>query len=158
MLHWDAKNNITKKCSLQFFSLFFSLTRAALSTREKEWLADFDDAARIFPVRNEISNPGGEIKAGMLGRAALRIGEPKKAVLIPKNALVLSAQAQAVCVVVEEVARLLLVETGAEHGLLIEVKGDLKAGSKVVVWGTERLRPGQPVKIVSGTPPGGGGD
>ena len=112
-----------------------------------------DDAARTFPVRIEISNPVGEIKAGMLGRATLRVGTPQKAILVPKDALVLSARGKAVYVVENRAARLVPVNTGAEHGPLIEVQGDLKAGSQVVVRGNERLRPGQPVKIISGGGP-----
>jgi len=112
-----------------------------------------DDAARTFPVRIEISNPDGEIKSGMLGRATLRVGTPQKAILVPKDALVLGARGKAVYVVENQVARLVQVNTGAEHGPLIEVQGELKAGSQVVVRGNERLRPGQPVKIISGGDP-----
>jgi RND family efflux transporter MFP subunit len=109
-----------------------------------------DDAARTFPVRIEISNPEGEIKSGMLGRATLGVGMPRKAILVPKDALVLSPQGKAVYVIENQLARLVPVNTGAEHGPLIEVQGDLQAGSQVVVRGNERLRPGQPVKIISG--------
>jgi RND family efflux transporter MFP subunit len=108
-----------------------------------------DDAARTFPVRIEISNPAGEIKAGMLGRATLGVGTPQKAMLVPKDALVLSPRGKAVYVIENQLARLVPVNTGAEHGALIEVQGDLQAGSQVVVRGNERLRPGQPVKIIS---------
>jgi RND family efflux transporter MFP subunit len=109
-----------------------------------------DDAARTFPVRIEISNPDGEIKSGMLGRATLGVGMPRKAILVPKDALVLSPRRKAVYVIENRLARLVPVSTGAEHGPLIEVQGDLQAGSQVVVRGNERLRPGQPVKIISG--------
>ena len=109
-----------------------------------------DDAARTFPVRIEISNPDGEIKSGMLGRATLGVGMPQKAILVPKDALVLSPRGKAVYVIENRLARLVPVNTGAEHGSLIEVEGDLKPGSQVVVRGNERLRPGQPVKIISG--------
>jgi membrane fusion protein (multidrug efflux system) len=112
-----------------------------------------DDAARTFPVRIEISNADGEIKSGMLGRATLRLGKPQKALLVPKDALVLSSRGKAVYVVEKQAARLVPVNTGAEHGPLIEVQGDLQAGSQVVVRGNERLRPGQPLKIVSGGSP-----
>jgi membrane fusion protein, multidrug efflux system len=109
-----------------------------------------DDAARTFPVRIEISNPDGEIKSGMLGRATLGVGMPRKAILVPKDALVLSPRRKAVYVIENRLARLVPVSTGAEHGPLIEVQGDLQAGSQVVVRGNERLRPGQPVKIIYG--------
>ena len=112
-----------------------------------------DSAARTFPVRIKISNPKGAIKPGMLGRATLPAGNPHKALLVPKDALVLSGNGKVVFVVIDKTARLVPVETGAAYGPLIEVKGDLKAGLKVVVRGNERLRPGQPVKIVPSTSP-----
>ena len=40
------------------------------------------------------------------------------------------------------------VELGLAHDDLIEVRGALKAGDRVVVKGNERLMPGQPVQIV----------
>ena len=109
-----------------------------------------DEAARTFPVRIKISNADGAIKPGMLGRATLPMGTPYKATLVPKDALVLSGTAKSVYVVEDQTARLVPVETGAAHGDLIEVEGKLRAGQMVVVRGNERLRPGQPVKILGG--------
>jgi membrane fusion protein (multidrug efflux system) len=112
-----------------------------------------DAAARTFPVHVEIPNPKTAIKAGMLGRATLPAGYLHKALLVPKDALVLSGMGTAVFVVNDQSARLVPVKTGAAHGSLIEVGGDLKAGLKVVIRGNERLRPGQPVQIVPNTKP-----
>jgi RND family efflux transporter MFP subunit len=106
-----------------------------------------DDASRTFPVRIEISNPEGLIKPGMLGRATLPTGELRKAVLVPKDALVFTAAGTAVYTVIDQKANFVPVKTGAEHGSLIEADGDLKPGLDVVVRGNERLRPGQSVTI-----------
>lgn len=111
-----------------------------------------DDASRTFPVRIEINNPEGLIKPGMLGRATLPIGEKRRAVLVPKDALVLTSTGTAVYVVVDQQARLVPVRTGAEHGSRIEVIGDLKPGLDVVVRGNERLRSGQPVQVIKKNP------
>lgn len=107
-----------------------------------------DRAARTFPVRIEVPNPKGAIKAGMLGRATVAVGDPHKAFLVPKDALVLSGTGKSVYVINDQTAHLVSVRTGPAHGSLIEVEGNLKAGQSVVVRGNERLRPGQPVKIV----------
>ena len=107
-----------------------------------------DTAARTFPVRIKISNPEGAIKPGMLGRATLPVGDPRKALLVPKDALVLSGNGKVVFVVIDQTAHLVPVETGDAYGSLIEVKGDLKPDLKIVIRGNERLRPGQPVKII----------
>jgi len=107
-----------------------------------------DRAGRTFPVRIEIPNPKGTIKAGMLGRAALAVGNPHKALLVPKDALVLSGAGKSVYVINDQTAHLVQVKTGPAHGSLIEVKGNLKAGKQVAVRGNERLSPGQRVTVV----------
>jgi len=107
-----------------------------------------DDASRTFPVHIEIGNPEGLIKPGMLGRATIPTGERQKAVLIPKDALVLTSTGTVVYTVVDQQARLVPVRTGAEHGSNIEVEGDIEPGFDVVVRGNERLRPGQPVQVM----------
>ncbi len=109
-----------------------------------------DRATRTFPVRIEIPNPKGAMKAGMLGRATLAVGDPHKALLVPKDALVLSGTGKSVYVINDQTAHLVSVKTGRGYGSLIEVEGNLKAGQRVVVRGNERLRPGQRVQVVSG--------
>ena len=103
-------------------------------------------------MRIEIGNPEGLIKPGMLGRATIPTGERRKAVLVPKDALVLTSTGTAVYTAVNQQARLVPVKTGSEHGPLIEVVGDLSPGLEVVVRGTERLRPGQPLQIIKKNP------
>ena len=83
----------------------------------------------------------------MLGRATLLGGVPYKATLVPKDALVLSGTSTYVCLVNDQSVRFVPVNLGHAHGAFIEVTGNLKAGSKVVVRGNERLRPGQSVEI-----------
>lgn len=107
-----------------------------------------DRAGRTFPVRIEIPNSKGTIKAGMLGRATVAVGNSHKAVLIPKDALVLRGGGKSVYVINDQIAHLVQVKTGPAHGLLIEVQGNLKAGQKVAVRGNERLRPGQRVAVI----------
>jgi multidrug efflux pump subunit AcrA (membrane-fusion protein) len=88
----------------------------------------------------------------MLGRATLPAGGLHKALLVPKDALVLSGSRKALYLVVDGTARLVPVKTEAAYGPLIEVKGDLNPGQQVVIRGNERLRPGQAVKILPSTP------
>jgi RND family efflux transporter MFP subunit len=107
-----------------------------------------DVAARTFPVRVRIPNPDGFIKAGMLGRVALPAGKPRKALLVSKDALVLSGAGAAVYSVDNDKVRRVEVRTGGEHGALIEIEGEITAGAKVVIRGNERLRPGQRVQVV----------
>ncbi|MBW1942919.1 MAG: efflux RND transporter periplasmic adaptor subunit [Deltaproteobacteria bacterium] len=107
-----------------------------------------DKVARTFPVRIKILNRDNAIKAGMLGRATFPVGNPHRAILVPKDALVLSSSGTVVYVINDDKAHLVPVKIGPAHGPLIEIQGNLKAGSKVVVRGNERLRPGQPVRVM----------
>jgi multidrug efflux pump subunit AcrA (membrane-fusion protein) len=110
-----------------------------------------DMRARTFPVKVRVSNPReGDVpllKAGMYATVHLPVGGTEKAVLVPKDALVLGGQSPMVYVVMDGKAVPVPVETGIALDGLIQVKGGVSGGQKVVVRGNERLRPGQPVKI-----------
>ncbi len=107
-----------------------------------------DDNSRSFPVQIELANPQGRIKPGMLVRATLAVGGRHQALLVPKDALVLSPGGAGVVIIEQGRARPLPVKLVAAHGELMEVTGSLKAGMPVVVRGNERLRPGQPVRVI----------
>lgn len=131
-------------------------------------VAQADVRTRTFPVKVRIKNtilpmqiekpllPNGPlVKSGMLARAMLPIGPEHEALLVPKDALVLGGATPIVFVVdaVEKgkadsgKVRPVPVKLGVASGRLIEVRGDVKAGDRVVVRGNERLRPGQDVII-----------
>lgn len=103
--------------------------------------------ARTFDVEVAVPNPDNLILAGMLARATLSAGAAHKALLIPKDALVLSESNRAVFVVNDQKAHRVPVEIVAFHGDAIEVEGELQPGALVVVIGNERLRDGQSVEV-----------
>lgn len=110
-----------------------------------------DMRSRTFPVKVRVSNPReGDVpllKAGMFATIHLPVGGTEKAILVPKDALVLGGPSPIVYVVLDGKAVPVPVETGIALEGLIQVKGGVLGGQKVVVRGNERLRPGQPVKI-----------
>ncbi len=116
-----------------------------------------DTRTRTFPVRILLDNrrSGEEVllKAGMIASVTLAAGEPGRAVLVPKDALVLGAGPTPLVFVVEakegggEAARAVPVRTGVAKGGRIQVIGEIAAGALVVVRGNERLRPGQAVRV-----------
>ncbi|MEX2287951.1 MAG: efflux RND transporter periplasmic adaptor subunit [Planctomycetaceae bacterium] len=117
-----------------------------------------DIRSRTFPVKvlvkNRIRNDVPLLKSGMLARVALPVGEKQRMALVPKDALVLGGEFPVVFVVEtqsgspqEGVAKAVRVELGAADGSLIQVKGEVKEGDRVVVRGNERLRSGRPVAI-----------
>ena len=107
-----------------------------------------DSASRSFPVKVAVENPNNLIKGGMLCRVSLAIGEPKAVLAVPKDAVVNMGQQHQLWVVRNGVVQPLLVELGDAADSMIQVKGPIEAGMQVVTRGNERLRPGQPVKII----------
>ncbi len=122
-----------------------------------------DLRSRTFPVsvrvKNELVGSGPLLKSGMLAKTTLPTGPQTKALLVPKDALVLGGPQPAVYVVVAapaaegqtesagQTVRPVPVVLGIASGPLIQISGDLKSGDQVVVRGNERLRPGQPIKV-----------
>ncbi|MEX0702052.1 MAG: efflux RND transporter periplasmic adaptor subunit [Planctomycetales bacterium] len=127
-----------------------------------------DLRSRTFPVKvrlkNRIEQDEPLLKAGMLARVMLPTGPKTKAMLVPKDAVVLGGKQPEVWVVdrasVETVqdensaqafrqgpARRVPVTLGIAFEESFGVAGDLKPGDWVVVRGNERIRPpdaGQP--------------
>lgn len=124
-----------------------------------------DAQTRTFPVRvrveNEFEAEIPVIKSGMLARVTLQTGPARKAMLVPKDAIVLGGPVPMVYIVVpdakdakQKVAQPIPVEIGVASGEKLQVlpttgaqAAFLKAGDQVVVLGNERLRPGQPVMV-----------
>jgi RND family efflux transporter MFP subunit len=106
-----------------------------------------DYKSRTFPVQLRLPNPGGEIKPGMLVRVTLGVSRQHDALLVPKDALVMSGTSQKVFAVIAGKAVAIPVDLVAAHGNLMEVTGALKDGMTIVTLGNERLFPGQPVNI-----------
>ncbi|MEQ8784754.1 MAG: efflux RND transporter periplasmic adaptor subunit [Pirellulaceae bacterium] len=121
-----------------------------------------DVRSRTFPVTVRLDNPrgpGGDhvIKVGMLAHAT--IGQRHRAVLVPKDALVLGgpkpivyATTGAVQAGQEAKVRPVTVEIGVAFGDLAQVTGDLRPGQAVVVEGNERLR-GDMIRVTKLLPP-----
>jgi membrane fusion protein (multidrug efflux system) len=107
-----------------------------------------DTKSRTFPVQVRVPNPKATIKPGMLMRVTLAVGNRHAALLVPKDALVLSAGGNLVYTINKGRAQSLPVKVIAAHDGKLEVEGPLKAGQGVVVFGNERLMPGQPVKVI----------
>jgi multidrug efflux pump subunit AcrA (membrane-fusion protein) len=106
-----------------------------------------DMRARTFPVKVRVRNPEGGplLKAGMFATVHLPVGGTEKAILVPKDALVLGGPTMMVYVVADGKAVPVPVEVGIAVEGLVQVKGGVLGGQKVVVRGNERLRPNQAV-------------
>ena len=106
-----------------------------------------DVASRTIEVR--LTVPAG---AGFVGDAAkvfIPSSAVREVVAVPRDALVLREDNTYVFKVNGKgVAERVAVETGAEDGPFVEVKGPVSAGERVIVRGAERLEAGQKVKPV----------
>lgn len=102
--------------------------------------------SRTFPVLLRLPQLKARVAPGMLAEAVFAGGEPTRATIVPKDALVLQGARQIVFVISpENTVRSAPVTAGAGIGEWIAVRGPLKPGDRVVTMGNERLRPGQPV-------------
>jgi membrane fusion protein (multidrug efflux system) len=123
-----------------------ALTDQAFEGRVTSVVPQADEAARNLPVEITLDNPDGLIKAGLSARVSIR-GPERKALTVPKDALVLSERGVTVYVVKGGEAFPVEVTVGPSHEQDVEVTGDIAPGQIVVTEGNERLRPGQKVQI-----------
>jgi RND family efflux transporter MFP subunit len=102
--------------------------------------------ARTFPLKVRIANPEARIGAGMLARVALPAGDAYRALVVPKDAVVVRGRDRMVYRLEDDdTVQLVPVETGAGVGSWVEIRAGLTPGARVVTRGNERLRPGQAV-------------
>ena len=90
--------------------------------------------------------------AGFVGDAAkvfVPSAEPRNVIAVPRDALVLREDNTYIFKVDgKSQAERIAVETGAEEGAMVEVKGSVLPGERVIVRGAERLEAGQKVRAV----------
>jgi len=106
-----------------------------------------DIVSRTIEIR--LTLPAG---AGLVGDAAkvlVPAAQPRNVLAVSRDALVLREDNTYVFKVDKKgVVQRVAVETGAEQGTLVEVKGAIAPGERVIVRGAERLASGQKVKAV----------
>lgn len=104
------------------------------NTHQFEIRLDLDD--ELFPV-------------GQTVRVSIPTSETRKALTVPRDALVLRPEGQSVFVVAanNEVQQV-TITVGIGQGDRVEVLGAVSPGDKVVIRGNERLQPGQAVSIM----------
>jgi len=127
-------------------------TRGRLPGTVVAVVPEADLRGRTFPVRIRVENPMDDgvprLKAGMLARVTLAVGDAVPTLLVPKDAIVLGGPAPVVWVVDQGGGgKVVPVEIGAGYGDKVGVKAQLAEGDRVVVRGNERLMPGQPLRI-----------
>jgi RND family efflux transporter MFP subunit len=128
--------------------LVTSLSGDTFSGKISAVLPEGDMNARTFPVRIQLANPDLKIRGGMEARATFNLGTKKKALLVPKDAIVTAGTNRMVFVVASSVAQPVPVQVIGYYDGNVAVEGPLQPGAPVVIRGNERLMPGQPVQIM----------
>ena len=104
-----------------------------------------DELSRMIEVR--LTLPAGAALVGDAATVLVPSAQPRDVLAIPRDALVLREDNTYIFKVnPKSVAQRIAVQTGAEDGRMVEVKGPIAAGERVVVRGAERLETGQKVR------------
>ncbi|MEK7828297.1 MAG: efflux RND transporter periplasmic adaptor subunit, partial [Deltaproteobacteria bacterium] len=85
---------------------------------------------------------------GMTAQVSFSVGDTYTARLIPKDALVIRGDRNFVYIVNGDTVREEEVTLGNSVKGMVEIKGNVKTGERIVIRGNERLRPGQQVEIL----------
>lgn len=109
-----------------------------------------DERSRMFELRISLSDQAWIV--GSPVRVAVPNANSRRVIAVPRDALILRQGGIHLFKVLEDgTAEKISVETGVGYESLIEVRGSVVAGDKVVVRGGERLQPGQTVVVSSGS-------
>lgn len=107
-----------------------------------------DIASRTLEIR--LTLPPNSAYVGDAAKVLIPSATPRNVLAVPRDALILREDNTYIFKVDKKnVATRVAVETGAEDGTLVEVKGMVAPGDHVIVRGGERLEQGQKVRPVA---------
>lgn len=117
------------------------------------------EETRTGEVEIEIDNPNGQLKPGMFARVEIAIEQRRDVLLVPEAALVKTPSGHGVFRVRagdngRTKVQLVPVALGASRDGQTEIRGELKAGDRVVTLGVNLLKDGQSVRISGDNPRG----
>ena len=103
--------------------------------------------ARTFPVFVKIDNKDEKVKSGMFAEATFDIGFLLSATMVLKDGIVRRGGMRFIYLSVDGKVIEIPVQTGIAYKNLIQIVGDIKPGTDVIVRGNERLRNGQDIHV-----------
>ncbi len=126
-----------------------SVSKALITGEIYSVIPSGDISTRTFPVKISIKNDRGLYLDGMEAKVYVATGEPGKYLAVSRDALILVEGTNFIYIVKNGIAQIVPVKIKAYTEQEVAVVGPgLKSGLPAVVRGNERLRPGQPVKIL----------
>jgi len=106
-----------------------------------------DEATRSVRFRALCPNPGNKIPSGAFAKVEIALGDKKKALLVPSEALVPTINGQNLYVIKAGMATLVPITIGTREAARVEINAGLAAGDTVVASGVLMLQPGALVRI-----------
>ncbi|WP_455200699.1 efflux RND transporter periplasmic adaptor subunit [Kaarinaea lacus] len=153
-----ATMEVQARVPLKSINFISEHSKIKLQVEQPEVVAVDGDVRTIVPVGDErsrlmdlrINFKDVNWRIGQPVRVALPTAAPRQVLAVPRDALVLRRSGTSIYRVNgESKAENIPVQVGIASGDLVEVTGKLTPGDKVVIRGGERLRPGQPVSIIT---------
>jgi len=109
-----------------------------------------DPATGTLRLKAQFDNADGRLFANQFVNLRLQLDTLAGALVVPQSALMRAAQGAYVFVVKDDgTATIQSVRPGESDGEWVAVLGELRAGQRVVVDGTDRLREGSRVEVIS---------
>ncbi len=106
----------------------------------KQIVPQADVSNRNFPIRIEVENPKHHLLSGMSVRIKIPVKKEAEVLLVPKEAVIKSAEGEYLFVVRGDTAYKVKVETGLGDSSKVAVKGALTVRDMVIVTNNESLR------------------
>jgi len=106
----------------------------------------FDPVARTLDAEVQVANPGGQLRPGMYGRAAIVTDVHREAVVVPASAIQISNGRSYVFVLKGEKVARTVIQTGVDGGEWLEVVSGLARGDEIVTAGMDVLSDGATVR------------
>lgn len=106
----------------------------------KQIIPQADLQSRNFPIRIEVDNPQHHLLAGMFVRLKIPVKKEENVFLVPKDAIIKTADGEYIFIIKGDKAHKTKVEIGSSNGNFVSVTGNVSAGDKVVITNNESLR------------------
>jgi membrane fusion protein (multidrug efflux system) len=108
-----------------------------------------DPASGTFKITIEVDDPSHNLKPGMFGRVHIIYEVHENALTIPREALVVDGDEEAVFVIVDGKAERRLLSTGISRDGKVEVLGGITDDDRYVLVGQTGLKDGTSVNVVN---------
>ena len=107
-----------------------------------------DPEKRAFLVEVHFNNSKGEIKSGTTCTLNLELNKNDESIIVPRRIVQTNADEKYVYICENNTAKKVLVTTGLESGIDIEITGGLKNKDQVIIEGITLLEDGKKVKVI----------